>query len=257
MAKRARQKERKILAAFSGLDAAGQRKIIALLKRIMGDDPLSLDGFFDSLRDRRFRKGFTCPHCHDQNVVRNGTTRNRQRYLCKGCRRTFSDHTATPLRGTHYPHLWPTFMAHMISGLSIRKSAKILGVATTTIFTWRHKLLNALKRIELEGFEGLLEVDETYFRYSEKGSKTITGRKPRKRGEPSKYRGISREQVCVVVARDRDKQTHSRVACMGPITKLKANTLLGPYVRQVSTLCSDANGTCGFSRMRLASTTKS
>ncbi|MBS7678599.1 IS1595 family transposase, partial [Vibrio cholerae] len=83
------------------------------------------------------------------------------------------------------------------------------------------KILNALKEIEIEGFEGIVEVDETYFLYSEKGKKGIVGRKARKRGGVSKYRGISREQVCILVARDRNKQTVSKVTCMGRIVKLK------------------------------------
>ena len=83
-------------------------------------------------------------------------------------------------------------------------------------------------RMEIGGFEGLLEVDETYFLYSEKGNKKIVGRKSRKRGGSSKFRGISQEQVCVVVARDRTKQTLARVACMGQVNKVKADVLLKP-----------------------------
>lgn len=45
--------------------------------------------------------------------------------------------------------------------------------------------------------------------------------KPRKRGEKSKHRGISKEQVCVLVARDRTNATVSKVACMRRIVKTK------------------------------------
>lgn len=55
----------------------------------------------------------------------------------------------------------------------------------------------------------------------------ITERKPRKRGGKSKHRGISHEQVCVLVARDRTKATVSKVACMGRIVKSKVDTLIG------------------------------
>lgn len=48
--------------------------------------------------------------------------------------------------------------------------------------------------------------------YSEKGKRNITGRKARKRGGVSKFRVISRERVCVLVARDRIKQTLSEVS---------------------------------------------
>ena len=232
-----------LVSAFATLSPADQRRALARFKGVAGNGQVAVDEFIDELRDKRFRNGFACPYCHHEKVVRNGTQKGRQRYRCSGCTRTFSDHTHTPFRGTHYPDLWPQFMKHMVEGFSIRKSAEKLGVAPSTIFTWRHKLLTALKRMELEGFEGLLEVDETYFLYSEKGSKNIVGRKARKRGGSSQYRGISREQVCVVVARDRTKKTHARVACMGPVNKAKAKILLDPFVKFVSSICSDANGT--------------
>jgi len=47
----------------------------------------------------------------------------------------------------------------------------------------------------------------------------------------------------VVVARDRTKQTHARVACRGQISKAQAKAILTPYVRGVSHFCSNANGT--------------
>ena len=47
----------------------------------------------------------------------------------------------------------------------------------------------------------------------------------------------------MVVARDRNKQTHARVACRGQISKAQAKAILAPYVKAVSHFCSDANGT--------------
>lgn len=231
------------LAAVLSLSPGEQRKLLARLKTHVGSDPHTVESFIKDLRDKRFRKGFACPHCNCEKVVRNGTQNGRQRYKCSDCGKTFSDHTHTPFRGTHYPNLWLPFMEHMVNGFSLRKTAKLLKISLSTAFIWRHKLLTALKRMELDDFEGLLEVDETYFLYSEKGNKHIVGRDPRKRGGTAKKRGISKEQVCVVVARDRTKQTHARVACLGPVNKVKAKALLSPYTGSVSTVCSDANGT--------------
>jgi len=76
--------------------------------------------------------------------------------------------------------------------------------------------------MDIEHFDGIVEIDETYFLYSQKGQRGITDRKPRKRGGKSKHRGISHEQVCVLVARDRTKATVSKVACMGRIMKTKS-----------------------------------
>lgn len=64
-------------------------------------------------------------------------------------------------------------------------------------------------------------MDETYFLYSEKDKRNIIERKPRKRGGKAKYRGISKDQVCVLVARDRQKMTYSGVLGRGRIRTTK------------------------------------
>lgn len=68
---------------------------------------------------------------------------------------------------------------------------------------------------------------ETYFLYSEKGQRKIKGRKPRKRGVSAKKRGISNEQVCVLVARDREKMTFSQTLGMGQLTKEQLDKAIG------------------------------
>lgn len=90
----------------------------------------------------------------------------------------------------------------MIEGFSLRKCAEILHEEVThvTLFYWRHKILAALKQIPTESFQGIVEMDETYFLFSEKGKRKITERKPRKRSGKAKYRGVSNDQVCVLVA---------------------------------------------------------
>jgi len=70
----------------------------------------------------------------------------------------------------------------MIKGYSLCKSSEIVDVTWVTLFYWRHKILSALNQLSVGHFEGIVEVDETYMLYSEKGQKHITTRKPRKRG---------------------------------------------------------------------------
>lgn len=128
----------------------------------------------------------------------------------------------------------------MFKGYSLRKSAEIVGVTWVTLFYWRHKLLNGLKQMDFEHFNGFVEIDETYFLYSQKGERGITERKARNRGEKSKVRGISHEQVCVLVARDRTKAIVSKVACMGRIVKTKVDKLIGSKFSNENVLVTDA-----------------
>jgi hypothetical protein len=69
----------------------------------------------------------------------------------------------------------------MLEGYSLRKSADLIGdIHYVTLFYWRHKVLFALKHMDFETFSGIVEMDETYFLYSEKGKRNLNGRKPRK-----------------------------------------------------------------------------
>ncbi len=102
------------------------------------------------------------------------------------------------------------------------------------------ELHHALKQMDFAHFEGIVEVDETYFLYSQKGQRGITERKPRKRGGKSKHRGISQEQVCVLVARDPTKATVSKVSCMGRIVKPKVAKIIGSKLSSDNVLVTDA-----------------
>jgi len=70
-------------------------------------------------------------------------------------------------------------------------------------------------------------MDETYFLYSEKGKGSIEGRKPGKRSGSSKFRGISHKQVCVLIARDRQKSTYSGVLGRERIVKTQLENAIG------------------------------
>ena len=192
------------------------------------------------IRETRFTEGFVCPHCTCEHIVRFGKYKGRQRYRCKACRKTFNDLTNTPMHGTRFPRYWGEFIKLMFQGISLRKCEQILGISWVSLFYWRHKILNALKDVKIDGFDGIVEMDETYFLYSEKGKKGIAGRKARKRGGVSIYRGISKEQVCVLVARDRNKQTVAKVACLGRIVKPKVEETIGHLLQPNSILCTDA-----------------
>ncbi|WP_413473706.1 IS1595 family transposase [Streptococcus parauberis] len=203
---------------------------------------------FKEVSERKHKDGFTCSHCNSNNAVRFGKynvkmgtrTLERQRYRCKDCGKTFTDVTNTPLHGTHLPHKWLEFVQCMIEGYSLRKSAELLGVHYVTLFYWRHKLLSAIKQMDFEQFEGIVEMDETYFLYSEKGKRKIDGRKARKRGGSSSQRGISKEQVCVLVARDRQKATYSKVVGQGRIVKSRLEEAIGTKLSPTNVLCTDA-----------------
>lgn len=127
----------------------------------------------DEIQEQKHKEGLVCPHCNNHSVVRFGKyvikTRTgkvkRQRYRCKSCLQAFNDLTNTPLQRTRRPHLWVRFIECMIEGFSLRKCAEILHdeVTHVTLFYWRHKVLTALKQIPTVAFQGIVEMDETFF----------------------------------------------------------------------------------------------
>ena len=118
------------------------------------------------------------------------------------CRKTFNPLTGTPLAGLHYPERWPDQARALISGETIAKAAARCGADYTTAFGWRHRFLEALNRDKPTSLCGIVEADETFILESFKGKRRGLPRAARKRGGKACKRGLSAEQIPVMVARD-------------------------------------------------------
>lgn len=115
-----------------------------------------------------------CPHCGDIERTKHGRTGTGvQRWQCKGCKRTWSGLTGTPVAGVHRPDLLLEAVKNMMGDapLSCRKLAKALGISRHTVWRWRMKVLAALPGGTAELLQGIIEADETFQRESRKGSR--------------------------------------------------------------------------------------
>jgi transposase-like protein len=146
----------------------------------------------------------TCLKCGSDHIRRYGFYRERRRYRCRICGGTFNELSNSPMAGTHYPDRWKSFVDCMVEGLSVEKTAASVGISVPTAFSWRHKLLKKYEKVADMMLRGIIEADETFFLFSEKGHKISAKRKPRKRGGKAAKRGISNEQVPVIVGCDRN-----------------------------------------------------
>lgn len=236
----------KIIDAISELETAQKELLIKILQESQRGDLAKASNKLTSLediRDARFHDGLICPYCaaHDS-IKKNGTYRGRQRYLCHNCNRTFNDLTGTPVHNTHHLEKWPEYLNCMGQELSIRKCAKQVGISVPTAFMWRHKILHALAENKNQSLSGVVETDETYVLYSEKGKHNLP-RKSRKRGGVAQKRGISNEQVCILVARDRAKQTISEAVTFGRLKSSTLDQVLSPRLQSEVIICSDEEPT--------------
>src|SRR5688572_16907931 len=76
--------------------------------------------------------GLRCKGCGSEEHVKNGFMRGKQRYRCKACGLNFTD---TPLPGKPLA-MKVTAVLLYVSGLSMNRTAKLLGVSTPTIQAW-------------------------------------------------------------------------------------------------------------------------
>jgi transposase-like protein len=180
-----------------------------------------------------------CPHCGTEHVVRNGTAHGLQRYKCRNCLKTFNALTGTPLARLRMKGKWLGQTGVLRDGVTITEAAERLGVARSTAFRWRHRFLSLPKTIQAKALVGIAETDETYFLQSFKGQRKELPRLPRKRGGHAAKRGTSKEQIPVLVARDRAGSTAD--AILPADDKASVVAALGPLLPKDIILCSDGS----------------
>lgn len=95
-----------------------------------------------------------CPRCGCAQIHRWGSFSGRQRFMCSGCRRTFSDLTGTPLARCRRLACWMPYLEALDDRLSIRASAVRSRIHPSTAFRWRHIFLSQSGRVHgTVGFE--------------------------------------------------------------------------------------------------------
>jgi len=131
----------------------------------------------------RWRDGVYCPRCRGESVIRYGSYRVFQRYLCKDCDRTFNDQT-----GTVFEHsaiaLRKWFLAvytYIRFNTSLRQLDVEIDVSYKTIYRRVQRFLRALDAPRPH-LEGPVEIDEFYVK---------AGLKGRERDGWSRSRGLS------------------------------------------------------------------
>jgi len=181
-----------------------------------------------------------CPRCKGTSFYRHGEANGMQRFRCRECTRTFNALTGTPLARLRHKGKWRDYFAGMRASRTVRKSAELVGVAKNTSMRWRHRFLTWIKNDRPAPLGGIAEADETFLLESQKGARTLT-RPARRRGGKASAPGISSEQVCILVARDRTGMTWDFVTGRGPVTKAQLHQHLAPVLSAGTLLMTDAN----------------
>src|SRR3954467_9569407 len=114
-----------------------------------------------------------CKRCGSEEHVKNGQMCGQQRYLCKACGLNVTD---TPARGKPLA-LKATAVLLSVSGLSMNRTAKLLGVSTPTIQAWLEQFAAAYAhKPEPEGRAVVIELDEMWHDLKQSPNRSGSGK---------------------------------------------------------------------------------
>ena len=117
--------------------------------------------------------GLSCKRCKSAEQVKNGLMRGKQRYRCKGCGLNFTD---TPPPGKPLA-MKVTAVLLYVSGLSMNRTGKLLGVSTPTIQAWIERFATAYaQKPEPEGRAVVIELDEMWHYLKKSPNRSGSGR---------------------------------------------------------------------------------
>jgi transposase-like protein len=190
---------------FSAIECLSGAQRAEVERALSGQQPLNQ---VVQVLESRIGADRQCPHCASPGATRRGFANNLRRYHCGNCKKTFNRLTGTPLARLRHKGRWHEFGASLAADETIVQSAQRCTVANSTAFRWRHRFLEAVTSVVK--LSGIVEADETFVLESHKGSRSLN-RKPRKRGGSAKKRGLSSDQVPVLVAVDRSGATECAI----------------------------------------------
>ena len=189
-----------------------------------------------------------CPRCGSAAVVKKGKSRNgEQRYLCRGCGRTFGMGSGRILRTSRLPReTWMAYAECFVLMLPLRECARRCRVCLKTAYTMRHRLIECLSAytpsFKVERGCGC-ELDETYLPESFKGNHAkgsfAMPRPSRHRGKQVRRRGLSLERICVMTGVNDSGETFLEVSGRGALSRERAMGVLRGRIASGSVVATD------------------
>ena len=229
------KKVEELLVQFRALSSVEQSKVLQNLRvEFEGKGKL-----LELVQSENITKK-SCPHCGTSQVHKRGKQNGVQMYKCVECSKWFSSTTGTPLWDIKKKDKWQSYLNCMQQGMSIKKTAKEIGVCIQTSFDWRHKILSVLNNEIPQKLNGRVECDELELPLSNKGDRNLT-RNARKRSSDFVRNPKTKEvtTVQVVSAIDENNQTYFKAIETKRITAKQLNKTLGKKLDKNATLITD------------------
>jgi transposase-like protein len=197
-----------------------------------------------------------CPKCGTLNIVKNGKKKYIQTYKCKECSTKFTLFTNTILEKTRWHwDIWIKVLEMTLNEYSIDSMINVLekdygceGINRKTVWLWRMKLIHALAAMPMPTLTGIIQVDETFVRECQKGSRNLVSylgkqdvRKPRYGYRPSKLGTMGPEFATITTAIDNKGYCVCKVSSLGKLTKETFVDLFEKHFDNPAFICTDAN----------------
>ena len=198
----------------------------------------------------------SCPKCGSKKYNKVGKRNHVQVYRCKDCSSKFTAFSGTILEKTRWHwDIWIKVLEMTINSYSIPDMINVLekdygcnGINYKTVWLWRMKLIHALASLPMPKLTGIVQVDETFIREAQKGSRELVStinkadtRMPRYGRRPSKLGIMGPEFATIVSAIDNRGYCVCKVSSLGKLTNELFFDLLDEHLENPAYLCSDAN----------------
>ena len=155
------------------------------------------------LESRLWPKGVTCPTCAGQDRI---TPRKAGFHRCNKCQLDFTIRTGTIFERSHIPlHKWLYAMYLLVTarkGISSMQIAKEIGVQQKSAWFMLHRLREACGG-ELEKLQGVVEVDEAFFKIVD----VVLKYRPDAKQNPPRQRKISTKRLSDAESKKRESST--------------------------------------------------
>lgn len=198
-----------------------------------------------------------CPGCGSVAVVHYGTNpAGIQRLKCQDCGATFTRFTGTMLEKGRFPwEVWAEVLRMTLDDDSLEDIQTVLerdydckGVNIKTIFHMRLKLLYAMAAIPQPRLTGVIQMDETFLRESQKGHNLELvsyikdeKRRPRYGRDPSKYGTTGPEFATILTAIDSRGYCVCKLVSLGRAPIDAVADLYAQHFQDPAYICTDAN----------------
>ncbi len=207
-----------MLSPEEALNALKQINIIAN-KRMLGAENFGELVYNEETSARSYTELLSCPNCLSHNIAKNGKDRNNnQRYICKGCQRTFSSSSNTlSSHTTQNTGKWMQFIIGLLNTETCETLSNKCGISVPTALYWRLKVFAAVEHLSKDiKLSGVIFADDTRIPYNFKGNhgkEFIQPRKSHSRGHQNTIKNVQRNTICVLCAID--SSDHSFSHCIG------------------------------------------